>query len=52
MLKFKSPLSADEQQEAFELIEVRGDKVLVSLVNSGMAIVPTFVYLAADLEQA
>lgn len=52
MLKFKSPMTADEAAERFELVEARGDRVLVSLVNSGMAIVPTFVYMAADLEQA
>lgn len=31
------------------VVELRGDRALVAMKDSGMAIVPTFVYLQADL---
>lgn len=52
MLKFKDPMFADEEIVRFELIENRGDRVLVKMLNSGMDIEPTFVYLSADLIEA
>ncbi len=52
MLKFKDPMDADEQEVRFELVENRGDRVLVKMLNSGMNIEPTFVYLAAELIEA
>lgn len=48
MLKFLEPLTPEEENERFVLIETRGDRVLVELVCD-MAIRPQFVYLTADL---
>ena len=46
---FARPLTDDERIERFVVVELRGDRVLVSMKESGMSIVPTFVYLQADL---
>lgn len=53
VVKFVSPLSADEQVERFRVVELRGDRTLVSPVEwpSRFGIVPTFVYLAHELER-
>jgi hypothetical protein len=47
IVKFVSPLSDDERQERFKILELRGARVLVEFVCD-MSIRPTFVYLAAD----
>ena len=49
-VKFYRPLTDDERIERFVVVELRGDRVLVAMKESGMAIVPTFVYLQADLK--
>ena len=49
-VKFSRPLTDDERIERFVVVELRGDRVLVAMKESGMAIVPTFVYLQADLK--
>lgn len=48
IVKFVAPLSDDERQERFKVLEPRGERVLVEFVCD-MRIRPTFVYLAADL---
>ena len=48
-VKFSRPLTDDERIERFVVVELRGDRVLVAMKESGMSIVPTFVYLQADL---
>ena len=48
-VKFSRPLTVDERIERFMVVELRGDRVLVAMKESGMTIVPTFVYLQADL---
>ena len=48
-VKFSRPLTDDERIERFMVVELRGDRVLVAMKESGMTIVPTFVYLQADL---
>ena len=48
-VKFARPLTEDERIERFMVVELRGDRALVAMKDSGMAIVPTFVYLQADL---
>lgn len=50
VVKFVEPMSLDEESETFLVVEMREPRVLVSLIGSGMHIVPTFVYLASDLE--
>ena len=49
-VRFRSPLSPEECSERFDVLELRGDRALVRTVDSGMRIVPTFVYLLSDLE--
>ena len=49
-VKFSRPLTDDERIERFMVVEFRGDRVLVAMKESGMTIVPTFVYLQADLK--
>ena len=51
-VKFWHPLTDDERIERFMVVELRGDRVLVAMKDSGMTIVPTFVYLQADLTTA
>jgi len=51
-VKFSRPLTDDERIERFVVVELRGDRVLVAMKDSGMTIVPTFVYLQADLKAA
>ena len=48
-VKFSRPLTDDERIDRFMVVELRGDRVLVAMKESGMSIVPTFVYLQADL---
>ena len=48
-VKISRPLTDDERIERFMVVELRGDRVLVAMKESGMTIVPTFVYLQADL---
>lgn len=50
-VKFLNPLSDDERQERFTVIELRDDRVLVEFI-CGMNIRPQFLYLTADLEPA
>lgn len=49
-VKFVSPDSIDEEGERFEVLELRGDRVLVRILNSGMQIEPHFVYRSKELE--
>lgn len=49
VVKFINPMSLDEESETFLVVEMRSPRVLVSLIGSGMNIVPTFVYLESDL---
>jgi hypothetical protein len=51
VVKFRAPMSSDEAQERFVVIEHRGERVLVEFVCD-MAIRPQSVYLADDLEPA
>ena len=48
-VRFVEPKTEDERIERFEVLELRGERVLVAMKDSGMSIVPTFVYLANDL---
>lgn len=48
-VKFAAPLTRDEEEERFIVMELRGDRILVALKDSGMSIVPTFVYAVEDL---
>jgi hypothetical protein len=47
-VKFKNP-TIDETEDRFIVLELRGNKALVSDRNHKGPIVPTFVYLLADL---
>lgn len=51
MLKFKYPQTSTEIDERFQLIEDRGDRLLVELVCD-MRVRPTFVYLTDDMTNA
>ena len=51
-VRFVEPKTDDERIERFEVLELRGERVLVAMKDSGMSIVPTFVYLASDLVTA
>ena len=48
-VRFADPKTDDERIERFVVAELRGERVLVSMKDSGMTIVPTFAYLAQDL---
>jgi hypothetical protein len=48
IVKFVAPVSDDECQERFKVLEFRGARVLVEFICD-MSLRPTFVYLAADL---
>ena len=48
-VKFVDPKTDDERIERFVVAELRGERVLVAMKDSGMRIVPTFVYLASDM---
>ena len=48
-VKFVDPKTDDERIERFVVAELRGERVLVAMKDSGMSIVPTFVYLARDM---
>jgi len=43
VVRFAAPVTTDEEGERFEVLEHRGDRALVRLVESGMRIEPTFV---------
>jgi len=49
VVKFVEPMSPEEEFETFLVVEMRSPRVLVSLIGSGMTIVPTFVYPESDL---
>lgn len=49
-VRFTLPLSADEAMECYELLELRGDRALARLMNSGMSIEPTVVLALRDLQ--
>lgn len=51
MLKFKHPQTPIEIDERFQLIEDRGDRLLVEFVCD-MRVRPTFVYLTDDMTDA
>jgi hypothetical protein len=48
IVKFVAPMSDDERQERFKVLELRGARVLVEFVCN-MSVRPTFVYVAAEL---
>lgn len=48
-VKFADPKTNDERHERFVVAELRGERILVAMKDSGMSIVPTFAYLAKDL---
>lgn len=48
-VKFANPLSDDERDERFTVVELRGDRVLVEFICD-MRVKPQSVSLAADLE--
>lgn len=48
VVMFKEP-TADEINDRFVVVEMRGPRVLVALMGSDFAIVPTFVYATDDL---
>jgi hypothetical protein len=47
-VKFVTPATAEEAEERFIVLELRGDRVLVEFICD-LAIRPTFVYLIQDL---
>lgn len=49
VVRFVAPATAAEGLETFRILEVRGDRMLVTPVTSALAVAPTFVYLASDL---
>ena len=51
-VRFAAPQTLDEQDERFEILELRGDRMLVRFLDSGMQIEPTFVYLLDELNPA
>ena len=52
VVKFAHPHTDDERIERFMVVELRGERVLVAMKDSGMTLVPTFVYLQSDLTAA
>lgn len=48
VVTFKEPTS-DEINDRFVVVEMRGHRALVALMDSDFAIVPTFVYATDDL---
>ena len=49
VVRFAHPETKAEAAERFRVIEMRGERVLVTPTDSDMAIPPTFSYLATDL---
>ena len=49
-VRFTTPASPEEHGERFEVLELRDDRALVRVIDSGMKIIPTFAYLLSDLE--
>ena len=50
-VKFAAP-HASEENDLFKVLEIRDDRVLLAILNTGMSIVPTVVYPVADMVQA
>lgn len=50
VVMFREP-AEDEIGVRFVVVEMRGPRVLVALMDSDFAIVPTFVYAVEDLER-
>lgn len=50
-VRFREPLTDDEREERFIVIELRGERVLVEFICD-MNIKPHHVYLMADLTPA
>jgi hypothetical protein len=48
-VKFAEIKEAGDELARFEVIEIRGERVLVADKNSTAQIAPTFVYLAEEL---
>ena len=48
-VKFSEIKEAGDELARFEVIEIRGERVLVADKNSTAQIAPTFVYLAEEL---
>lgn len=51
-VKFSEIKDQGDELARFEVVEMRGERVLVSDKLSTAAIVPTFVYLVSELEIA
>jgi hypothetical protein len=50
IVRFHSPLNADETAARFKVVEMRGDRVLVEMISSfDWELKPTTVHLVADL---
>jgi hypothetical protein len=45
-------MTGAEERERFRVVELRGERVLVAMAEWGGRIVPTFVYLRAELQVA
>lgn len=52
IVKFSAPTGDFETRARFRVLEVRGERLLVELVDSRFSIAPTSVYLAEDLVKA
>jgi hypothetical protein len=50
IVEWLDPLTEDETTEAFRVVELRGDRVLVEDIHSHYNIRPTFAYEVADLK--
>jgi hypothetical protein len=48
-VRFGSPATREEAAERYEVLEMRGDRLLAKFLDSGMRIEPTFVLVADDL---
>lgn len=49
IVKFAEIKEAGDELAKFQVIEMRGERVLVADMNSTEKITPTFVYLASEL---
>jgi len=47
---FKDALDHGDEKLIFSVIEIRGDKILVENINSGLFVNPQFVYHVNDLK--
>lgn len=50
IVMFLQPLSDSEKVERYEVIEDRGNRVLVRYINASMKIVPTYVFCKNELK--